>query len=237
MGLVYEYLYFAGKSSEDFDCHISGVGTFKSPSRSVENVQVPGRNGDLHIDNGRYDNVTVTYPAFITQDFKKNFDALKAFLLSQMGYKRLSDSYHPGFYRRARFTGNIEPSMSALNRAGSFEISFDCDPRRFLTEGEKTLSFTAAGSFQNRTRFDALPLIRAYGTGIFTLNGTPVQIATADTYTDIDCELQEAYKGTTNCNGKIVLTSGEFPTLAPGANELALSGITRVEITPRWWTV
>lgn len=237
MGLVYQYLYFAGKSSEDFNCHISGSGTFLSPERDVKSVSVPGRNGDLHIDNGRYYNIDVIYPAFITKDFRKNFDALKAFLLSQRGYKRLEDSYHPEYFRRARFKGNIEPTMSTLNRAGSFELKFDCDPRRFLKEGEKVYEVDAMGGLLNRTEYASQPLIRVYGTGTFTINSTAVQITTADGYTDIDCELQEAFKGSTNCNANIVLTNGKFPELDPGQNLITYTGITKIEITPRWWTV
>lgn len=237
MGLVYQYLFFAGKSSEDFNCHISGSGTFLSPERDVKSVSVPGRNGDLHIDNGRYYNVEVVYPAFITKDFRKNFDALKAFLLSQRGYKRLEDTYHPEYYRRARFAGRIEPVMTTLNRAGSFELRFDCDPRRFLKEGEKAVDIETGGELLNRTEYAALPLIRAYGTGTFTINSTAVQITTASGYTDIDCELQEAYKDSTNCNGNIVLTNGKFPELVPGSNTITFTGITQIEIVPRWWTV
>lgn len=238
MGVIpYEYLYFAGKSSEDFNCHISGSGTFNSPEKDVENVSVPGRNGDLHIDSGRFKNIEIIYPAFITKNFKDNYDALKAFLLSQSGYKRLQDSYHPDYYRRARFKGRIEPSMSTLNRAASFELGFDCDPRRFLVTGEIKNEIETPGVLFNRTRFEALPLIRAYGTGSFYINGIVIQITSADGYTDIDCELQEAFKGSVNCNGNIVLTDGKFPVLSPGLNNITYTGITKLEVTPRWWTV
>lgn len=238
MGVIpYEYLYFAGKSSEDFDCHISGSGTFDNPQRDISNVSVPGRNGDLHVDNGRFNNIEVVYPAFIVNNFRKNYDALKAFLTSQRGYKRLQDSYHPDYYRLAMFTGRLDPKLTTLNRAASFEICFDCDPRRFLVAGENTVEITSPGEIYNRTRFEALPLIRAYGTGSMTVNGTTIQITTADGYTDIDCELQEAYKGSTNCNGNIVLTDGKFPVLSPGLNEITFTGITKFEITPRWWTI
>jgi phage-related protein len=81
----------------------------------------------------------------------------------------------------------------------------------------------------------ALPLIRAYGTGTFTINGITVQITSASSYTDIDCDLQECFKDTlaTNCNGNVVLTT--FPELKPGENTISMSGITKLEITPRWW--
>lgn len=237
MGLVYEYFTFAGKSSEDFKTHISGSGTFLAPEREVESFSIPGRNGDLHIDGGKFNNITVTYPAFITEKFSHNYGALKAFLLSRTGYEKLADSYHPDHYRRALFKGNITPEMAALNRAGSFNLSFDCDPRLFLKSGDEPLTITGSDQIYNRTLYTALPLIRAYGTGTMTISGIPLQITAANGYTDIDCEIQEAYKGSTNCNGNIVLANGKFPELKPGENNISLSGLTSIEITPRWWTV
>ena len=238
MGLIpYQYLTFAGRSSEDFDCHISGSGTYNSPQRDIENIAVPGRNGDLHIDNGRFNNIEITYPAFITKHFEHNYAHLKTFLLSKRGYQRLEDTYHPDFYRRARFVGNITPVMSTLNKAGSFDLTFDCDPRRFFLSGEIVITLNADGNITNLSQFPALPLIRAYGTGSMTVNGITVQIQTADGYTDIDSELQEAYKGSTNCNNNIILTNGAFPELAPGTNVITFTGLTKLEIKPNWWTV
>lgn len=237
MGLVYQYFMFAGKSSEDFETRISGSGTFISPAREVESFQVPGKNGDLHIDSGRYSNITITYPAYITHDFEQNYNALKAFLLSHTGYEELADTYHREHFRLARAMGNITPQMTTLNREGSFELSFDCDPRLFLKKGKETRELTASAVIINPTRFRAKPLMRVYGTGTVTIGNTAVTINSASVYTDIDCELEEAYKGSTNCNGNITLASGKFPALEPGNNNIYLSGVSKVELTPRWWTL
>lgn len=236
MGVIpYEYLMFSGRSSEDFKAHISGSGTFISPTRDVESISVPGRNGDLHVDNGRFTNVPIIYPAFITEDFEKNYSAFKAFLCAQIGYKILADSYHPDHYRRAMFNGGISPEMATLNRAGSFELSFDCDPRLFLKSGDKVIRINGGGDIYNRTQFASKPIIRAYGTGTLTIGDVSIEIISADEYTDIDCELQEAYKGATNCNSNIELENGVFPELMPGLNEITYSGI--LDIIPKWWTV
>lgn len=236
MGVIpYEYLMFSGRSSEDFKAHISGSGTFISPTRDVESISVPGRNGDLHVDNGRFTNVSIIYPAFITEDFEKNYSAFKAFLCAQIGYKILADSYHPDHYRRAMFNGGISPEMATLNRAGSFELSFDCDPRLFLKSGDKVIRINAVGELYNRTQFASKPIIRAYGTGTLTIGDVSIEIISADEYTDIDCELQEAYKDSINCNSNIELENGVFPELTPGLNEITYSGI--LDIIPKWWTV
>lgn len=232
-----QYFMFDGKSSRDFAVWINGSGVFKSPERDIKTIQIPGRNGNLTIDNGRYLNMEVRYPAYISENFKQNYDAFKAWMESRRGYKRLADSYHPDHYRRARFKGPLEPEMGALNRYGTFDIVFDCDPRQFLKDGEKTEDFTSSGFIMNPTHFEALPLMRVYGTGTVTIGSMAVTINSADVYTDIDCELQEAYKGSVNCNGNITLGSGEFPRLKEGSNNIYLSGVSKVELIPRWWTI
>lgn len=236
---VYQYFVFDGKSSRDFEVFISGNGTFSSPERDVEIISVPGRNGDLTIDGERFNNIKVTYPAFIVKDFRQNFDAFKAFMGSRHGYKKLADSYHPEYYRLAQFSESINPDMTTLNRAGSFDIVFNCDPRRFLKDGDRSIELTAGGSLNNKTLYTSKPLIRCYGTGTLTVNGVSVTITSANVYTDIDSEIEAAYKGSTNCNGNVTFgsTYKTFPTLTPGINTIAFTGFSKIEITPRFWTV
>lgn len=233
---MYEhYLTFAGKNSRDFNVWISGGGTFNAPARDSELITVPGRNGDLYLDNGRYENITVTYPAFITRRFQTSVEAFRDFLLAQIGYKRLEDTYHPDEFRLAMYSGGFDAEPTARNLAGSFDVSFNCKPQRYLKSGEQAITYTASGNIFNPTLYASKPLIRAYGTGTVTINGVTVQITAANQYTDIDCELMDAFNGATNCNGNIVLTNGEFPTIAPGLNAISKTGITTLEITPRWW--
>lgn len=56
----------------------------------------------------------------------------------------------------------------------------------------------------------------------------------------IDTDIGEAYfvaGGITLDANNYVYFKGDLPTLAPGATEVTYSGITAVEITPRWWEV
>lgn len=238
MGVIIEHgLVFAGKDSRDFGVWISGGGTFDAPARDVETISIPGRNGDLTHDNGRFSNITLNYPAFISRRFQPRIDGYRAFLCAQVGYQRLEDTYHPEEYRLAMYRNGLEVSPSPRNLAGEFSLQFDCKPQRFLKSGEKAKTYTGSGTLRNPTEYAALPLIRAYGTGYFTVNGIKVTIKSASGYTDIDSDLQDAYKGDINCNGNITLNNGVFPEIAPGDNSVTLSGVTRLVITPRWWTI
>ncbi len=229
-----------GRSMRDFALIISGEDSWKKPTPDVERLSIPGRNGDLVFSNHRYENVEIKYHAGITKDFDQNFTALSNFLLSLTGYQRLEDSYHPDVYRMALLESALTPETTAKNREGQVDLVFSCKPQMFLKSGEQTTTFTKAGSIYNPTMFDSKPLLRIYGTGQVGIGEETVVITTADGYTDIDCDIEEAYKDTAaiNCNGNIELSSDDFPVLSPGANKITMtSGITKIEIIPRWWKI
>lgn len=229
------FIVFNGKKLKDYGVFISGEAVFNAPKRSTTSVTVPGRNGALTLDNGRFENITLKYPAFIVRSFKDRVSELRNFVLTQSGYQRLEDTYHPDEYRLARWSTDFSVKPDEELLAGEFDLTFDCYPQRFLKSGENAIEITSATTIINEQMTTALPLIRAYGTGTFTINGVTVQITSASSYTDIDCDLQECFKDTlaTNCNGNVVLTT--FPELTPGENTISMSGITKLEITPRWW--
>lgn len=225
-----------GKSSKDFGVYISGLNTFGAAERDQTKVEVVGRNGDLTIDNGRYRNVSVVYPAFIYDGFKQNVAAFRNFLLSKKAYTRLEDTYHPDEFRLAKFSGAFNADVVANLVAGEFDLTFDCYPQRFLKRGEQDYEFTASGAIRNDTDQVALPLVRVYGDGKVTINGISITISGSDTYTDIDCDLQEAYKDTLNVskNNTITLNDGKFFELESGDNTITFTA-TKVVIKPRWW--
>lgn len=228
------WLTFDGKSLKDYGVYISGNGTYNAPERDEEVISVPGKDGDIVIDNGRYMNTTVTYPAFIYNRFSVNVEALRNYLLSKRGYKRLEDTYHPEEFRMAKWEGGFETEARHFQGAGEFNLIFNCKPQRFLKSGEESKEFTSNTTIVNQTMQTAKPLLRVYGTGSFSIGSATMQITSADVYTDIDCEVMDAYKGATNCNGNI---SGTFPELMPGENGIALNGVSKVIIWPRWWVL
>lgn len=230
---------FNNRTLLDFNVYISGSGVFNAPERDTEEVEIPGKNGTLVVDKGRYKNIDVTYPAFITHNFSENIEALRNYLLSQRGFCRIEDTYHPDEFRLGKFKGAFTAKPVENLIAGEFNLKFNCYPQRFLKSGELPITITGTKKIMSTCAEDAKPLIRAYGTGSFSINGVAVQITTANGYTDLDCDLQEAYKDTlaTDCNSNIVLTNGVFPVLSFGENTISLSGITKLELTPRWWIV
>ena len=227
--------YFDGVSSKDFGLYISGDKTFNSPEKNIEKVSVPGRNGDLIISDGTFKNVHYSYQAFL-YDYEKLSEKvanLKSFLLTRTGYCRLEDDYHPEEFKMASFTGPIEFEVFLLT-AGQATFNFDCKPQRFLKKGEQSKTITANTTLMNPTYCAAKPLITVTGTGSFTISGRTVTVS--ESGVTIDCESEQAFKGTTYKNDQITVANNLFPVLAPGANSITLSGVT-IEITPRWYVL
>lgn len=229
-----DYFTINDKSSGDFHLYVANKNQFAGGARKIETIEIPGRNGTLSIDDGTFQNVDITYEMYGSGDVRANVAAFRDYLGSLAGYVRLEDTFDPDIYLKARYSEPFDVNGSD-RRNVSFDITFDCDPRKFLKSGEEIITVTSSTSIKNPTYGIAKPLIRAYGTGTFTINDISVQVTTASTYTDIDCDMQEAYKGTTNCNGNIVLSNGKFPEFKNGSNNITLSGFSRLEITPNWW--
>lgn len=232
------YFTLNGKKSRDFGLYITGSGAFNAPERDVEVIQVPGRNGNLIIDQGRFKNVTQSYKAFIHQNFTANSENVRAWLLSDAGYRRLEDTYNPQTFRLARFAGPLNMDVRALCSGAEMELFFDCKPQRFLKTGEQLLTLTASGVVRNPTQFAASPLLNVVGSGsgVLTIGSETIEISKIDDTLTIDCELQDAYSRGVSKNDTVALS--DFPQLHPGPNNVYFSGgITAVEIIPRWWTL
>ena len=232
------YLTFNNKDLRDYGVYISGSGVFDAPERVYDPITIPGRNGAILSTEKRLNNIEVTYPAFMYSDFKNNMTSLKSFLLAQIGYQKLIDSYYPDQYRMAYYAGGMDVDAWPTLVAGKFDLTFNCKPQRFLASGDTQQNFYASGTITNPTAFDSQPRFRIYGTGSVTVNGVTMTISAADEYTTVDCESMEAYKGSTSKNSFLTLSGVDFPVLSPGDNTITLgSGITRVIVVPRWWVL
>ena len=138
-GAFYKALTFDSTSSRDYGVYITGRAVFNAPQRAVEMIAIPGRNGAFAQDQGRFENIEVTYPAGIfaetEEDFAQAISDFRNFLCSKKGYCRLTDEYNPNEYRMAVYKSGLEVDPARLI-AGEFEITFECKPQRWLTDGE-----------------------------------------------------------------------------------------------------
>lgn len=247
----WEYFTFDGIKSCDYGVWISGEGTFVAPERDVEIVQVPGRDGTLTIDNGRYKNIQIKYPCFMSGDFLKRFDEFKNAILQKRGYLKLTDTYHIWGHRMARITGGISPKPGPYNKSAAFTLTFDAWPQFYLKTGETAEVFTTSGDEMDVPAgvFPFRPLVEIVigpsdtpGTGSVTIGGTTISYSglpwDATHHVFIDCETRQIYRNNVSVAEYFTLDDDEFFEVSPPSAYVSWTGsVFSVGITPRWWSL
>ena len=100
---LFRGLTFDGVNSLNYGIYLTGEAVYNAPDRAVEMISIPGKNGAIALDQGRFENIEVTYLAgcFAANqaDFATKVSAFRNALASRYNYKRLSDDYNTDEYR------------------------------------------------------------------------------------------------------------------------------------------
>jgi len=233
---------YGGESSADYGMVVSEAPAFERAVRKQTVINVPGRSGSIIYQDDAWEDVMRSYNVWAAadvDDLEEKVNAFEAALNSQNGYVRLEDSFEPDFYRLAYYAGG-DGFSNNMTQYGEATINFTCRAERFYKAGEFPVAVTDGMYLANPTKFTSKPLIYIEGSGTVTVDiGGNTISAELDDYITIDCETMNAYRdnwGTIeNKNDKI---SGSFPQIAPGMNMVGITGtVTKVEVTPRYFTV
>ena len=141
--------------------------------RDVSVTHIPGRNGDLIVDNGCYKNVTGSYA--LAKYFEHGYnlqssaESVLNWLTSAKGrYVELTDDYESDVYRLATYIdkGNF---VNYYNKAMSINVSFQCKPQKYLVAGKTTVEYTfddklvelysISARIKNNYNYESLPII------------------------------------------------------------------------------
>ena len=232
---------FNGVSSKDLGIQVEHPPGYQTPVKDYDKIHVPGKNGDVVVYKGSYQNVNRTYDIAIgdtERSFTEMANSISEWLNSTDGYTRLEDSYEPEYYRLAIYEES--PTITNIfQHGGRATVNFNCKPQRFLKSGDHKIITSVNTSLKNPTKFSSLPIITVKGSGNAELQVGTYHVSISDVggYITIDSEIQDCYAGTLNKNPYVTLVNG-YPKLAPGINEISFSGgITEVEVIPKWWTL
>ena len=158
------YFNYDNKCSLDFGVNISGTGSWVTPQRKIETVEVPGRPGRLITYVGSWSHVDIVYPAWISRGFDKKWDAFSEWWNAHTdNVYKLTDCYHPGYYRMARALSPLDPEVRTLNRSARFDLKFQVMPQKYLIDGDipRIIGDGEQIVLTNPTNFDAFPIIVA----------------------------------------------------------------------------
>lgn len=240
---VGNYFEYNGRRSDEMGLMITKMPAATAAERDLEFISVPGRDGDIIIDNGRYKNVTVEYETALLSPrhmFAGAVRNIASWLNGSRGYCVLRDTYDYDYFRYARYCGALSVE-NILMQIGNMVLPFSCKPYRYLVSGQTPITASPDRmplTLTNPESVESKPYIKITGSGDvrLTVNSHAFDVHDIDGYIELDGELAAAHKGGELQNNKIAFTS--FPTFGVGDSEVAVFGsVTAVEIIPRWRTL
>jgi len=229
---------YKGIKSKDMHLRVLNDLSFASPRRDVNVVQISGRDGDLIMDNGRYESVIRSVPcrleAPIGIDIEVLINKINNWLIDDGGFHEFEWDNDPDFKCLARVEGDVV-SQRVLSRYGKMVVRFRMHPVKYLKSSLEERPITTNTNVINTFNIDAKPIIRIVGSGDMTLNigGRPLMLRGIGGGCIIDTETQTI----TDLEGRITLFDrmrSPFPVLRPGNNAITFSGNDiQVFMTPR----
>jgi len=229
---------YKGIKSNDMHLRVLNDISFTSPTRDVNVVQVPGRDGDLIMDNGRYNSVIRSVPCRLEAPDDVNIEHLanriNNWLIDDGRFHEFSWSNDPDFKYLARVEGDVSSSRM-LSRLGRTVIDFRLHPVKYLRSSLEAREVASGIVLSNQFEIDAKPMIRIVGGGDITLHigGRPLVLHGISEGCVIDSETQTI----TDLQGRVTLFErmrSPFPILRPGFNQvLFFRDDIQVFITPR----
>lgn len=205
---------------------ITEIPVLPSATQIVDSIEIEGREGTLTIKKG-WEDINFSFKAAV-----KSHDQWRAILPQIKNAETIFFSSDPDVHFKIK-TVNIGGITPLLTNLWEFELTFTCAPFRYLNN-VATLNRTTSGVVTNNAGLYSLPRIKVFGTGnrTLTINGKPIGLNILQGYLIIDCELKECYYGDVAQNNQM---TGDFPIFNVGNNQVTLgTGITKVEIEPRW---
>lgn len=246
---------FNGVNCESLGMKVQRYPARPFPQRKQTVYKVPGRSGDLIVDENAFENVKQEYEVYVGEgsgrSMQERLTAVAEWLLSPRGYCVLTDSYDQNIKRLARFVGGVE-FLNSLNKFGSATAVFDCKPQRYpvtdveLTEtlesGVNTITLPDSGLM------DSYPLLEILAVGAntsFRVLAGDLQITvpargTAISKIVIDWETQSvynAYNGSVPSNTSV---AGNWGPIGDGDTitiNIETNPIPTIRLYPRQYSV
>jgi phage-related protein len=197
--------------------------------RIVQKIEVDGREGSLNILKGWKDCDISFKVALLGVDIRNRYRNATAQIRNATTVYFSND---PTIFYKVKIAtvGALEMKLTQL---GEFAVTFNCAPFKYL-RNVAMISRTTSGTVSNPGTVYSLPRLKVYGSGTrnLTINGKMITLNLLTSPLTLDSEIKECYFGDTAQNQ---LMTGDFPRLEVGSNTITLgTGITKVEIEPRW---
>lgn len=241
---------YDGKDSRDFGIYIVSKNVWDKSERNLTFVSVPGRDGDIIIDNGNYSNFRMTLnlrmfaeklSSIVRDDFGYCLKKAANWLSQKNEYLKYTDSYEPDYYRKACICSGIRINQRTKDIA-DITITMQCKPFKYRFDGDAVMETTGKTlHIENPEEYTSKPYFKITPTDGATefrlsVNGNVYAFYRADGYVEIDSEEMNVFKGQVNKNNDF--QGDSFPVFVPGDNVvIPVYNVAKMEIVPRWRTL
>ncbi len=141
--MVYDEIFFGG---EVLPCLVEKFPVIRKPQRKHTIYNIPGRTGDIIIQQDAYENVIVPYQICCGDgDVQTDWTDL-ANVLYKDGYQKLQDISDPEHFRKAVFNGPIDAAYY-WEKVGRTTLEFNCRPERYLVGGANPVTYNAQANW------------------------------------------------------------------------------------------
>ena len=227
------YLIFNGINSKDLGIKIERHNNFSSPQRVVERIKVPGRTGEIIINDNSYENIIFEYEFILDckgSDLASKSEQISNWLHNDYTYKTLTFSnsnkvYNAVVINKIDISRMFKTFGKALVTFEAYEVS--------NTKERSILKVDTEAIYINNNTMPLKPIIKVLGCGdcAININNQSITLKDLEGQIIIDCYNMDCYKEENdkiiNCNNKMY---GMFPTLEVGENKITVSNC-EIEVT------
>lgn len=233
-----------GKKSKELKSVIQNRPKVTKPRRKLTLVSVPGRSGDLIVDEESYENGLFELTAFVkgsSQEEQEENQTIIGLAFDTGTYQSFVPYWDSKYeYQVITISGPDFYGTRAFAFSDPYEVQLSYKPFKKLRNVNK-VTLASSGTIANPLKYNSLPYIKITGSGDVTLkiNGIDVVLKNIVEFIELDSEIEECFKLKNNVltNENSKMYSLDFPFFKPGSNTVSWTGnVTKVEIEPRWRT-
>ena len=198
-------------------------------SRVVNTIEVDGREGALTILRGWQDTTFDLRVALLGDDLIARWRNIMPQIINANSIHFSNDT--AVFHQVKQVTAT--PHEKRMQGMMEYTLTFTCAPFRYM-RNVAMITRTTSGTLVNTGTVHSLPRITVFGTGsrTLTINGKAIVLNLLQGSLVLDSALKICHFGNVAQNNQM---TGDFPVFELGNNTITLgTGITRIEIEPRW---
>lgn len=213
-----------------------------SPEYDYDTAKIPGRDGDLYIEQKSVKDITITISftfACRPDRWQGIARAARKWLLEKGDRKLILGDSSDRYYKVKHVV--VNQTEREVKEVGEFSADFVCEGRQYIAEEDRPLeiSFEKTSDGEKAeiwNQYDeSLPVFIISGNGTFgmTVNGSKLEADVPGQIT-IDTQREVAYKTDMSSANTLVTCNYEELALKPGNNTIIKPEGFSLQIIPKW---